>query len=267
MIVVREDTLMRFLVDDVTPDERARVERRLSDEKAFEELAALEESMMLSYLRGDLSPAWRDRFEACLRRSEATARRLQSLDAFRSAIAATAADAPRRTEPEKTRSSWQPVWPNWGMALAASAALVTVASGAWYVSRETVPSQPTTVSVAPTVTTPSVATFVLVPTLTRAAQESNSFRVPPGVEQVQLELTVPADGVTVLNATLRPVGGDLLSIGSVPEFRTNGGAVELRWMLPARQLPPGDYILDLRAKAPGEEQVSVAASTAFSIVE
>ena len=283
-----DDVMRRFLVDDVSPDERERIEQRFMEDSDYhDELCALEEDLLLSYARGELAEPWRGGLKARLESSEALRRELEALKAFRSGLAA-AAPAVRaarkktaavigpaqgwkqRKSPEESPKASKgpaadaaPIVPprstlRWAAGIGALAAAALLAVGFWWMARPPVGQPSPAPAVAEKPSGPAaIATFLLVPGLKAERGPSNSFRIPSGAEQIRLQLTLPATSVNAVDATLRPVGAQTLTVASKPVAQRTGDALEISWTVPARQLPPGDYILTI-AGGP---------SRSFSIVE
>jgi hypothetical protein len=263
----RDDLMRRFVIGNVTDDERERVERRfLEDQSYFETLAAIETEMLVAYERGDLSPEWRPGLEARLRHSRQMMRQLDDLRAIRSALSASpqAHGHPGSRIQTPARS-----WRRWHMAVAASLAITALAAGAlWLVSRDGSRSPAGEASDAAAPATPVVATFVLSPAGTRAGQAAaDSFRVPPATDRVRLEFRSPVvEATTMHDATLRPVGGDPTPVSTVPVVTVDGSSLLVRWDLPVAVLRAGDYIVTVRGLTSDRGSVTVATRT-FSIVE
>src|SRR5262245_26219364 len=88
--------MKRFLVGDVTPEERERVEGRfMTDPDSFERVCAIEDDLILSHVRNELPADWRARFESAYLTTPARRRRV---DEMRAVVAGMSTQkAPART--------------------------------------------------------------------------------------------------------------------------------------------------------------------------
>jgi len=253
-----DELLKRFLVGDVTAEERDRVEQAfIGNDELFEELTALEHEIFLAHSRGELEPPWRERLDAILLESPARRRRAEQVRAFSAALqdvkpvfAATSGSV--RSGPTVARITTRT-----RSFLASAAAVVGLVGGAWLISRTTPGRAPAGLPSGDTPMPREVATFVLLPGATRSdARQANIFRMLPGAQQIRLQLTLEDQDVAAVRATLTPVGGEPVSVPDPPTVRKTGAAIEIDWLIPARLLAPGDYIVTVMAGGDAAEPLA-----------
>jgi hypothetical protein len=130
-----EDLMRRFLIGEVEPDERARIEELfMRDPEYFEALCAVEEEMILSHVRGDLPERWRAPFEAHVLASPAGRRKVEDTGALLQVLAKSAQytqmTAPWRPEETWKRSSRFRTWPRRRLLAAAGVSGMVAAAAA-----------------------------------------------------------------------------------------------------------------------------------------
>jgi hypothetical protein len=260
-----DELLMRLIVGDLTGAARERLERRFMEDRSFfERLRALEYDMLLSFARHELDEPWRSAMAERLASSESLRRELESLRSFQSVLAARgsprdASDAETSTGTLQGRAAssstrWWTLLP-----LAAATAVLIIAVAVWRAgeevpSRHAVASEPQATGV--------VATFILTPAVKQAdAASSSSFRVPSTADLVELLVSAPVPAGVALHASVRAVGGAPLEATGRLEVKA-GQPTMIGWTIPARHLPPGDYILTVVGGSGG---IPIA-SRSFSVV-
>lgn len=293
-----EDLMKRFVLGDVSDAERERVEQAFQDSSSkgseyLDELAAVQDWLVLQFVSGELTEVWATRFRQALGESPALAREVEQTRAL--VLAATAERAAEaadtsvrarlvavppvvgdRAQPtaEPFQNAGPRAWWGWspvefGFWLAAAAALIAAVVG-WSLLRTPQPGvEPAgTAADAQVRTVPTaVATLLLVPGLNRGdLKQQNVFRVPAGTANLDLRLVVPGGRVAGMQVQLRPVGGTPLVITTEPTGTETPEGFEIRWSIPAGMMPPGDYLLSVTSAVQGQEPESVA-SRFFSIVE
>ena len=78
-----ETRLRRYLLGETEPEERGAIEQRLlSDRRYFNKLLRLEEAVTDEYVRGEMGPAQRERFELYFLNSAERLEKLQFAKAF-----------------------------------------------------------------------------------------------------------------------------------------------------------------------------------------
>lgn len=218
------DLLRRFLVDQVTDEERHAIEERMFQDSAFfESITALEEEMFIDAARGRLDARW---VEPLAKAIDASPDRRRHYENARQLIAALPA---RRAQP----------WYRW----AAAAVLVLATAGAvrWALrpgeSGATAPATPTV-----------AASFVLAPGPTRSPDDAGNridlTRISGDVRFVAV-LNQPAS--SVVTARARSVGGPYLDLAEVTTVRGLSDGVEVTWQVPAALWAAGDYLIEYSA--------------------
>jgi hypothetical protein len=253
-----DDLMRRFLLGQVTAEERDRVEERfMRDAVYFEALCALEHDLLVSHVRGELPASWRERFESQLKASAARRQRVEETRAFMHDLAA-AAPGPAGRQSHWIRSR--------GWYLASAAAILAIAIGAWRFWAPITDPPATTVRTDGAARA-TVATLLLRPGLLRSdSPQVNVLRVPVGVEQIVLEAIFPEVTAPAPGAELHVVGGGPIPVPDPPHLQPTGEGLRLSWTVAAKLLPRGDYLLLVTATAEPAGR-SVAASRFFSIVE
>lgn len=260
--VLDDELLTRYLVGDVTAEERRRVESRLEETDLFERLCALEEAMMLAHLRGDLPDTLRDRFAASVLASPARRRHVDRLRELSAALEAAKTDVAPTPQPAPARRRPVVFTP----LMWAAAAVVAVAVGTMVARRgASGPGQAGSVPGVESAGQPIVA-FELRPGLTRSELRQANVVRRPSAGAIRLHFREAITPLTDLRATLRPVGGTQIDVGSQATIRADGSGITVEWTISARALPPGDYVLTISgASTAGVRET--AASRFFSIVE
>jgi hypothetical protein len=242
-----EELMKRFLVDDVTAEERDRVEAAFVDDpQYFDALCALEDEMILEHLRGEQSDSLSHRFGASFLASPARRERVAQMQALLQAL-----------PPANARSSAHVVLPGrssfgsrarWGFICAASAAAIIMGAIWLRQSPEPGPASPAPSALEKSLPDPTtVATFMLLPNLTRAPEKPrNEFRVPEGVQSIRLRLTVHG-AVNGASADLRPVGGAPVPVARALDIQYTNDRTDMFLVVPRALLPRGDYLLTVDA--------------------
>jgi len=243
-----KDSLRRYLLGQMDEDERAEFEEKyFADDELFEELVEVENDLVDAYIDGVLTPAERKRFEERFMSTAEGRERVEFARTLR-----------RRTTARPARRGHQ-----WWLAAAASFALVGFAT-AWLIfsprqpeERPPVASRPPAVQTKqpaplplPTTET-ALLTLVLTPGGTREGEAAPPLVLRTAPQWVQLDLVLEQDRYDTYTAELQDVEGRVL--WSAKSLRASGGAVKPK--VPARLLPPGDYVVVLygvRAGAPVE---------------
>ena len=243
-----KDLKLRFLFGVMTDEERTLVEERfMSDPNYFDSLCALEREAIELHLRGELPSRWREGFKTRVLDSPARRARVDEAAAFVSALKSVTGHVDDETEPTK-RSAWWTVGVLAACAVVVAAILVNVIQRQGTGGESHVRTEPGPTSPAPG----AVATFVLLPGLTRAElRQANIFSVPGGTRQIVLELIVPAPPVPVadVQASVRPVGGAVLATPIAPEVQHIPEGLRFKVRLPAESFGRGDYLLALSRRA------------------
>lgn len=271
--------MIAYLLGELADEERARLEDAyIGDPALFEELTALETELIDDYVRGRLSPHERVLFEVRFLSTPARRERV----AFARALADTrghAAVEPGRNASAWRRWRWRPTrtWrPNLALATALAAVTLAVAASiAWWSftpgpARETTapsaasapgaPKTPGTLSAAVSGDRPLAASpvaLVLVPGSLRDPDAGAVLVLPAGAEGARIQMVYDGQGYPAYRAAIRtPEGREVWSQEDLAP--TEPGARSVVIAVPARALPPGDYILTLSAGAGGARREDIA---------
>jgi hypothetical protein len=250
-------TARRYLLGELSEDERVAIERAyFADQRAGDAIAAEEDALIDDYVSGRLSARDRERFEGHYlaspvhRQRVATIRRLSEI-----------ADSEQRTE----RSRRSRVL----ASLAAAAVLLLAASVMTLRSRRltTTPAAstppavaaapPAAVGTAPTrAIPPRVFAFSLASGNVRGADDQPPLVIPPNADVVALRLEPTANraATSSARAVVATLGGESKWEGDARS--PAAGAPGLEIDIPAARLPPDDYIVTLygRAASGGERE-------------
>jgi ferric-dicitrate binding protein FerR (iron transport regulator) len=244
-IDTRDETLLkRFLVRDVTADERRAVEDSyMTDDARYEELRALEDELYVDYLRGTLPSELHERLATIIEESPLRQRRLAEVRQLLQALPAAPSVA-TVVSPVPTRRSRR-------MLLTLSAAAV-VSVGAGIVLRRLWFAP----AVAPAghaldVRRPSDVVFDLQPVTRTTTDAVNIFSLPEGTDSVTLTFTVSLELHGRGAFSLRR-GDDVVVVPTRPVVNTGNGHTSVRWRIPAGLLPAGDYVLTVTGDTDGE---------------
>lgn len=240
-----------FLLGRLTPDEREAVLDRLAvDEAFYESMQAIEEELVVRWLKQELPEPDRALFDGNYRSLPGNRVKIEETRA----LLAAAAEWPHvRQAVASSRSAVgvsPPAWtatlfPNWRLAAVATAAFLVIASaGVWRLTRSSAG--------------PAVVAFTLTAAGTRASGAGETMAriyIPAGAKEVRLVTSL--DGASrdgkhdaVLDAldenrTVMPLG---VNVSGEGESATATVAVA------AADLTEGDYVLTVRLVAGGSPQ-------------
>jgi hypothetical protein len=244
-----EELRRRFLVGDVTDQEREEIEARfMADPSFFEELTANDDELLLAHARGELAAPLRDQLHASLAASPVRRRRYEEMQALSAAAsmmrAETAAEESSHTT-AAARRGWRPF-----ILLAAAAVLVATLTGTWVLRQ--VDREPDAGRQGAPDQTARLETFVLTPGTPRdPGAPINMFRVSPGTTIVGLRLTLPGSPPTSPQATIEPVRNPPLVGRFDLEVQPGAHSSDVIVRVPAERLPPGDYLVTITAIGSG----------------
>ena len=221
-----EERIVRYLLDEMGEEERLQLEDRLFHESEFFELVqSVENDLILRFLHGDLNSRLASRFNQVYMNAPARRARVESARVFAQAVRETAA-RPKHGAVVGIRFS-----------IAAVAAVIIL--GALLAPRLRKQSVPETKRPPVPI---SYASFLLEPGLTRSGGGS-LVTVPPGIEEVQLELALPDPAG---HKVYRVVLGTPEHPGVWSGSATSKDATVVA-RVPAKALVAGDYTLELQA--------------------
>ena len=296
---VSEDLILRYLLGEVSAEEQARLEERyFTDDSVFEQVVALEDELVDSYVGGELSPRQREQFESCCRRRPELAQKLE----FARSLAEYVPGAPghqlaepqQQAQPERRRVASVPRLQAMGWQWAFASAILALTLGCGWLVRENVrlrrqlaqaaadqaalrqhasraesPGGPaagpqraeTAPSASPRV--PSVS-FVLTPGLLRSAGAQRTLVIPPGPHRVQIQVELEGDSYREYLATLETAAGNRVWSGQGLRALRGPEGVTVELELPSSLFRNDDYVLSL-AGAPGGG-AEVVGAYAFRVV-
>jgi hypothetical protein len=247
MTTTSEGQIIRYLLDEVSEQERASLEEELvRDSSLFDLISAVEDDLIMQYVSGKLDAALMPRFTEVYLHSPAKLARVESARALQLAVRETAAGTSGAQKSKTSILSFFAQASRLRLALVASAVVVVIAIS-WSI-RKTVPASGTYPPERA-----SLISFSLEPGL----QRSNSgiqITVPPHVAEIQFELVL-ANAPTNSNYSVvldTPEQPDLWS----GEVLRKGK--DLITTVPAGKLGAGDYTLRLRAYGAGNNWEDVA---------
>ena len=280
---VTDDLMMRYLLGDISDEERVRLEEHyFADDGVFEQLSAFEDELIDDYVRGELAEPQRKQFELHFLNSAERRRKL----AFAKSFTRYLSNVPTATAAAKQAAWGQKITDWFGLrstttrrAFAVAFAAV-VFGGAWLLrdnwwlrtqlremqaqqtelrhrddqlSRQLAqlnvpaiegPSEPELSQSRPP-SLPIVA-LTLTPGVLRSGAEQKTLIIPPGSSLVRLRLDIESQSYESYLATLETAEGR--RVWSQEGLRTisNGKVRMVVLQLPSRLLGNQDYIVELR---------------------
>ena len=279
---VDERLLVRYLLGRVDPQEQERIEQRyLSEPEFHEELKATERDLIDQYVHGELPDP--KEFERQFLSSPQRRQKVEFARALRQSLAAAslgdAGAVPDLARPKTSASVW-----TWRLAAAAvlviiGAALLVMWQGRVATNQiaNQAPPQPAqgvsppTPNAEPGPETPSppaapgirVATFVLLPSLTRDGDETRTLAIAPGVD-VRLQLTFEPGDYDTYRVDMRTADGDEIWRGDgLRTIRTTSGdAVVIT--VPGTRLGDQDYTIRINGVS-ARKEIELAATYYFRV--
>ena len=268
----QNNELTRYLLGELSEAEQTDLEQRyFNDSELFDELAAVRTDLIDEYVRGELPPDLRERFEKFLRGA-----RSREQVTFAEALArAKAAREVEISRPPVGRSSFREFFTSYRTPILAAAATLLLVIGLWaaytILVRErpqlqqaqteppSMPATPTEISspklsnpspvASPTQTTPLeskavFATFVLTSGLVRGSSDGQKLVISKDVTHLKLQLMTEGAHLKNYEAVIRtPEGVEIWSNKQLPE---TGGVVTIS--VPANVLKNGDYLVRLSGR-------------------
>jgi hypothetical protein len=280
-----EILMRRYLLGELAPEERASLESRyLADAEVFEEIAATENDLIDSYVRGELAEVEKQKFEAAFFISPQRRERVGFARALNQVFALAKPTVPPQ------RSSWKKVWtvfsveqgmPQWALAVAA---VVVVAGGYWLMvqnyklrvglqqalaenaqlrrGQDTIRQhiaelegthrdqfhenqQGSAVAKLEPPIGPEV-TFRLTPGIARSFRgPQKTLVLPTTASRLQLQLMLDRDDYDSYEAVLLTAELKEVLRGKALHSRSIGGDVVVTWPLSVHSVHSGDYIVQL----------------------
>jgi len=252
----KQDVLERYLLGEVTDDERAEIEQGyFADDALFDQLVDVENDLVDSYVQDTLQPAARKRFEERFLTSSSGIARVEFARALQRKTAARSGRNPMSLRQ---------------LAIAASIAIVVIAAAWMTISLQRRPQLPITESrpqapppqraippapvQAQTQTAPvqtkraaaALVTVLLTPGGTRESEAATPLVLRPAPQFVRVELVLEDDRYDSYAAELQDVEGRVLWKEQSLRARTAASGRTVAVSVPAKLLPPGDYIVVLQ---------------------
>lgn len=245
-----EDFLRRYLLGEVSEEERSRWEEQLfTDDESFHQTVTAEYDLVDEYVRGELSQEDRQRFEDRLLRTTAQRDRVRLAEAVRAELP-SAGDALATQERSGT----------WWVGLAAAISLLV--GGLWLVGvrgrsdgsqggqvedrQQPAAPQVESGSQVPSPSLPTAVFMTLLPGRTRSPGEQKPLGITNGVTTVQLQLNLEQDEYPRYDASLEtPQGRTIWREAGVTSAQTASGRKAVTLAVPARFLGSGDYVIRL----------------------
>jgi hypothetical protein len=247
-----ERQIVQYLLDELDLHERESVdERTCQDPSFFELVCAIEDDLILWYVRGELTSEQRARFEVVYLANPSKRARVESARILKGSLSKAAPEQNAR----QPRRRMVPAGLQWGLAFAAG--LLLLAMVLWFPfrgdrSRQTFPSA---VSKAPPSTGESVS-FVLEPGLLRSGA-GNQISVPASAQMARFELKI---GASLPSGEFEAILGtpENPGIWKGAAFPQNHS---LSVSVPTSVLATGDYTLSVLAT--GNSQTAPAVATYY----
>jgi len=272
----KQDVLERYLLGEVSDDERSEIEQGyFADDALFDQLVDVQNELVDSYVRGTLPAADRKRFEERFLTRGSGIDRVEFARALQEKIAARSG---RKTGSFRL------------LAIAASVVIVVIAA-AWLTftlqrrpqppitnSRPKASQQQRTAPPAPvqaqTQTAPIqskpaaasalITTVLLTPGGTRESEATAPLVLRPAPQFVRVELVLEDDRYDSYAAELQDVEGRVLWKAHSLRATTAPSGRTVAVSVPAKLLPPGDYIVVLQGIRRG--QASEINNYTFTVV-
>ena len=292
---LNNERLRNYLLGDVSEEERASFEVRFfSDEESADQAFVAEEEFIEEYLRNELSPENRKRFEAAYLTQP---RRRERVLAMKAVMAAATAEGESLAE-SPTPSFWASIAAFFSFenvfaryALAAVVLLVLVFGG-WFLfrrlGRETEPQlarqgeppiqvespppsssplpspgvsparQPSPSPSAVKEAGPTFTTIVLSPSLVRDPAAANKLTIAPSVRQVRLQLGLERNDYQSYLVRVTTVDGKTVWESKRATVQPGSAGNSISVSIPANLLPTNDYLVELTGVDKAGRRESVA---------
>ena len=245
-----DEHIIAYLLEELPEDDLERFEDECfaQDSWPAEQINVVEEDLIDAYLRDELTPERRQRFERYYLTTEARQERVIMAAALlrhideNNAVSKTAVAVPptELTAAARFRAFWNSQ--SWALRAAASIAVVAVIAGALWLLLFRAPSPRT------------FATLTLaISNINRAeGAQADKVKLPPDAEALKVSLTLPRQSPPAARyrVELEDDNGETRSVEVV-----GNDAQSVLVVIPAAQLARGQYALKLFAvKTDGEEQ-------------
>jgi len=228
-----EETIVRYLLGEMSDEDRSRMEERLAHEPSFFYLvASVEDDLIMQFVRGELDSHKLSRFNEVYMNAPSKQARVESARALRQAV-------------REIAGGRGPLGKNLGRLVLATMATTigAIFVGMLWLPPRKPPAQPQTkvVVTAQFKERTSYASFSLEPGLTRSSG-GTQIKVPAGIGEVHFELVVEDTSAhKIYTAVLGTPEHPATWTGPVSPKDAGFLAV-----VPAQVLRPGDYTLELQ---------------------
>jgi hypothetical protein len=253
-----ETLIIRYLLGRLSPTESDQVEERfLSDNKFFDAVQAKEDELIRDYVCGALSISRRSDFEKKYLSNPSLKQKVLFAEALHSAAAARLVERTPTESLSGRLARWFPFRLPM-LRLAEAFAVIAAAIGIWYgahvfVRPPGIPETNVTQHPPSTASAPLIASYVLVPGVSRGLSEkTNDLSIPPNVQRVHLDLKILAPaGYRAYKVDVLAVGSTgmnpLVTIDDLPAEKSGAEQV-VRLDLDASTLTNGDYVARLAGR-------------------
>jgi hypothetical protein len=252
-----EHKIVQYLLDELDPDERASLDERICrDPSFFEVVCAIEDDLIMAYLRGELEASKRAQFEALYLADPSTSARVASARELKGSLREIALEQDER----RLNLRKVPVGLRWGLALAAGLLVLAIFLWPSWRGGPSLQTHPSEVTEGSLPTGESVL-YVLEPGLLRSGS-GNHINVPATAHVAQFDL----------NASNSLPGNEFDAILGTPEKPGIWKGTVLRKdhrlsvSVPATVLTTGDYTLSISA-ASNFHDAPVLATYYFRVVK
>jgi len=251
----RHAALVRYLLDELSDEERDRLEERLLvDRSVQEDLAVAEEELAALFINGELPQEQRTllkrKFVGCPEWTEKTTF-VRSIE--RAIEEHLSLPVSKKMVP----------WRKWPMVALASAATVLAV---WMFL--TPGRKPTSPAISSAESAQPVPSFLLAPVVRQGggAQSDNVVELRPGSSRIELRLLLNQDLYPAYQVRLQSLdSGQMLPMGTIPRVRQPEAKPELRLSIDRGRLKPGRYTIVLQASE-GDGNVVEVAGYSFRVV-
>ena len=270
-----EDRMTRYLLGELSPEEMLQVETEyFRDDDFFESIQALEDQLLRDFIRGEMAPDLYRRFQARYRSSPELAEKIEFAQAVFSGCRTLRLEERQREVAARQRTLLSTLselfkfdFPAFQYA-AATVALLGMGLGYYEWTRASrlkselaqfqeqnnslaqqksaldralasVPKEP-----------PLVASFVLMPGVSRDQSKATVLSVPDGLGSVDLKLPLPP-GIKYagFRVVLQRVPNTQVSIQDLPVGALVDDGMALRLRIPSVSLKAGQYILFVKGRS------------------
>ncbi len=252
-----EQELIRYLLgDELSERVQARIESRyIKDDRYFDELERIEKRLTEDYAAERLPERERILFEKSPLSAGRRKRRLEVLQGMQRFFSQAQAKIDRPTAapaPERQHKPRPGYWLAWGSAALGAAACAGLIFSELQLREELRSAQlaaRTAASARPR-TAAAIPSFVLEPGIARGESAQRVIRYP----LVQLHLKIPElSNYSGFEAGLETPSGKLILKQNRLSSQSAGGVHFVPIEIPASVLSPGDYVLTLSGRTPGNK--------------